>query len=141
MGAAEGELVQLGQVTYSNWGERDAEGERRRGLDAGDFYYKGTFIHGEPGQTLTLEINNVAGQVHNISIPGQAVDTDIPPDSARVNVDVTFPTSGGVQFFCKYHTARGMNGLLLVGDATPQSFAGPPAAGSPQPAASPSPAP
>jgi plastocyanin len=139
IGRGQGELVQLGQVTYANWGERDAAGERRRGLDAGDFYFKGTFIQGDPGQTLTFEINNVAGQVHNLSIPGQGVDQDIPPGGARVNVDVTFPVSGGVQFFCKYHTARGMNGLLLVGDTTPQAFAGAQPVTSPQPGASPSP--
>jgi plastocyanin len=94
-------------------------------MDAGDFYFKGTFIRGESGQELTLEIQNVADQVHNFSLPEQGLDQDIPPDSDRVDVDVRFPQSGGLQFFCKYHTARGMNGLLLAGQATPQSVASP----------------
>jgi hypothetical protein len=47
---------------------------------------------------------------------------------------VTFPQSGGLQFFCKHHTAQGMNGLLLVGDATPQSVGSPSPSPSPQPA-------
>ena len=118
-----GVLVQVGPVPYTFWGERNAHGEKTRTLDAGDFYFKGTFIRGDRGQTLTLEIQNVAEQFHNFSLPAQGLDQNIPPRTVRVNVAVTFPQSGGVQFFCKYHTAQGMNGMLLVGGATPQSIA------------------
>jgi len=128
-----GELVQIGPVTYANWGERYARRQIGLELDAGDFYFKGTFIRGEPRQTLTLVIDNVAIQVHNLSIPAQGVDHDIPAGSPRVSVDVTFPMTGAVQFFCKYHTARGMNGLLVVGDLPPQSMIGPSPVPSPQP--------
>jgi plastocyanin len=129
-----GELVQIGAVTYANWGERNARRETTRELDAGDFYFKGTFIRGEPGQKLTLAIDNVAGQIHNISIPAQGLDRDLPPSGPRVSVEVTFPMTGEVQFFCKYHTARGMNGLLLVGDVPPLSAVNPSPGPSPAPA-------
>jgi hypothetical protein len=56
-----GELVQIGPVTYANWGSRDARRALALKLDAGDFYFKGTFIRGDPGRTLTLAIDNVAG--------------------------------------------------------------------------------
>jgi plastocyanin len=46
------------------------------------------------------------------------VDKDIPP-TGKLLVEVTFPTSGVVPFFCKFHSARGMNGMLLTGDAKP----------------------
>ena len=129
-----GELVQIGSVTYANWGVRDAAGDPTRELDAGDFYFKGTFIQGEPGQELTLEIQNVAEQVHNISLPAQGIDQDIPPKSGRVDVEVTFPRTGEVQFFCKYHTARGMNGLLMIGNLPPITVVSPSPVPSPQPA-------
>jgi plastocyanin len=129
-----GELVQIGQVTYANWGERNVVGDTTLNLDAGDFYFSGTFIWGLPGQTLTLQIKNVAPQLHNISIPAQRVDRVIPAGSSRVNVEVTFPDSGSVQFFCKYYTARGMNGLLLVGDVPPRSAVIPSPVPSPAPA-------
>jgi plastocyanin len=129
-----GELVQIGPVTYANWGSRDARREIALELDAGDFYFKGTFIRGDPGRTLALAIDNVAGQVHNISIPAQGLDRDLPPSGPRVNVEVTFPASGQVQFFCKYHTARGMNGLLVVGDVPPLSAVSSSPVPSPQPA-------
>jgi plastocyanin len=126
-----GELVQLGPVTYANWGSRDARRELALQLDAGDFYFKGTFLRGDPGRTLTLAIDNVGGQVHNISIPAQGLDRDLPSSGPRVNVEVTFPMTGEVQFFCKYHTARGMNGLLVVGDLPLLSAASPSPAPSP----------
>jgi plastocyanin len=132
--AEEGELVQIGQIMYANWGSRDARDDDERELNAGDFYFKGTFLEGEPGQELTLEIQNVAEQVHNISLPAQGIDRDISPKSGRVNVEVTFPVTGVVQFFCKYHTARGMNGLLVVGDLPPLSAVSASPIPSPQPA-------
>jgi plastocyanin len=127
-----GELVQIGQLTYANWGVRDSIGSKTRTLDAGDFYFKGTFIQGEPGQKLTLLITNPSQQVHNFSIPAQALDQDIPPGPNRARVDVMFPVAGEVLFFCKYHTALGMNGLLLVGDPPPMSAVSPSLVPSPQ---------
>jgi plastocyanin len=38
-----------------------------------------------------------------------------------VVVEITFPSSGVVRFFCKFHMSRGMNGELLTGDAQPQA--------------------
>jgi len=32
-------------------------------------------------------------------------------------VNVTFPSSGVLAFFCKFHGALGMNGQLLTSDA------------------------
>jgi plastocyanin len=136
-----GQLIQIGQVTFADYGARDATKQTSRGLDAGDYYFKGTFISGRPGQALTLEIKNVGTVVHNFSIPAQRISQDIQPKSERVNVDVTFPESGAVQFLCNYHSAQGMNGLLLAGDATPQALASPQPGASPRPASSPSPSP
>ena len=113
-------MVQVGQVEYANWGHVDARDKETRPLAAGDFYFKETFIQGEPGQKLTLEIKNIAEQVHNFSISAQGLDRDIPPKSDRVDIAVIFPQNGGLQFFCKYHTALGMNGLLAVGGARPR---------------------
>ena len=116
-----GELVQIGSVTYADWGHRDARDGKIRALETADFSFKGTFIRGEPGQVLTMELKNVADQVHNFSIPAQGVNQDIPPKGhPPLNVSVTFPASGELQFLCKYHTAQGMNGQLRVGDDKPE---------------------
>ena len=48
-------------------------------LEADAYYFKPTFLQGAPGQKLTLEIENESGTLHNISMPEQQLDVDIPP--------------------------------------------------------------
>ncbi len=45
---------------------------------------------------------------------------DIRPEG-KVVVEVTFPPSGLVRFFCRFHSALGMEGELMTGNATPRS--------------------
>ena len=72
-----------------------------------------------------------SGTKHNFTVSQQTVDADLDP-KGKAQVTVTIPSSGVLQFFCEYHTGRGMNGELLAGSAAPQA---PPAA-SPKPASS-----
>jgi len=58
--------------------------------------------------------------LHSFTIPEQKLDMDIRPEG-KVVVEVTFPPSGVVHFFCKFHSALGMDGELLTGDAKPRS--------------------
>jgi YVTN family beta-propeller protein len=115
----EGQLIKLGALTFADHGTKDEKGQAELDLEADDYYFAPTFLRGEPGQKLTLEIENESGTLHNISLPEQHIDTDIPP-KGKVRVDVTIPPSGVVHFFCKFHRALGMHGELLAGDATPQ---------------------
>jgi YVTN family beta-propeller protein len=116
----EARSIKLGTLTFSDHGTTDVKGQGELDLEADDYYFAPTFLRGAPGQTLTLEIENESGTLHNFSIPDQHLDQDIPP-KGKVKVDVTIPPSGAVHFWCKFHTALGMNGELLAGDAAPQS--------------------
>jgi YVTN family beta-propeller protein len=93
-------------------------------LEADDYFFAPTVLHGEPGQPLTLAVENGSGTLHNFSIPELQIDQDIPP-RARAKVQVTFPSSGPVRFFCKLHAAMGMNGELRAGNAISQTKSGP----------------
>ena len=73
-----------------------------------------------PGQKLKVEIENESSTLHSFTIPEQNLDMDIPP-KGKVLVEVTFPPSGVVRFFCRFHSALGMDGELLTGDAKPGS--------------------
>ena len=73
-----------------------------------------------PGQKLKVEIENESSTLHSFTIPEQNLDMDIPPKGKAV-VAVTFPPSGVVRFFCKFHSALGMEGELLTGDSTPRN--------------------
>src|SRR5262249_15928553 len=110
-----------GTMTISDHGTLAVKGHKAIELEADEYYFKPTFLQGEPGQRLTLEIENESGTLHNISLPEQHLDMDIPP-KGKVMVEVVFPASGAVRFFCKFHEALGMHGALRVGDATPPAM-------------------
>ena len=117
---SKGQSITLGDLTFSDRGTRDAKGKGALELEADNYYFAPTFLRGTPGQKLRLEIENESSTLHNFSIPEQNIDVDI-PRKGKVTVEVTFPSSGAVRYFCKFHSTRGMNGELLTGDAKPQA--------------------
>jgi len=106
--------VRIGDVAYADHGTRDVTGRREVHLEADDYYFKPTFLRGTPGQTVTLEVENESGTLHNLSIPGLGIDRDLPP-RAKLKLTATFPASGTLAFHCKLHQALGMNGQLRAG--------------------------
>jgi plastocyanin len=116
--------VQLGSLTFNNHGLQDAKGKDEFELEVDDFYFEPTFIQGNPGQKLELEIENEGKVEHNFSLEAQQIDQNIAPDG-KIEVDVTFPQSGVVRFYCKFHAGQGMNGELLAGAAQPQPVSAP----------------
>ncbi len=128
-----GKPITLGNVTFNDHGTKDVKGKAEVELEADSKYFNPTFLRGTPGQKLTLKIENESQDLHSFTLPAQQVDKDFPA-KAKGEVAVTFPPSGVVRFFCKYHTGQGMNGELLAGDASPQPAAESiPASGTPPP--------
>ncbi len=113
-----GQSATPSKLTISDHGTKEVKGQAEMELEADGYYFAPTFLRGTPGQKLKLEIENESSTLHNISIPEQQIDKDIPP-KGKVMIEVTFPQSGVVRFFCKFHAALGMNGALLTGEATP----------------------
>src|SRR5262245_3768893 len=60
-------------------GTRDVRGKAEVHLEADDYYFEPTFLRGQPGQTVKLEIENESGTLHNLRLPAQGLDKDIPP--------------------------------------------------------------
>jgi YVTN family beta-propeller protein len=114
--SSKGKAVTLGGVTYADHGTKDARSLSKLELEADDYYFSPTFLRGTPGQKLALLVESEAGTLHNISIPALGIDQDVAP-KAKVQVNVTFPASGALAFFCKFHGPLGMNGQLLTGDS------------------------
>jgi YVTN family beta-propeller protein len=111
--SGESKSITLGGVTYADHGAKDVRNRSKLELEADDYYFSPTFLQGTPGQKLTLVVESEASTLHNISIPALGIDKDI-PYKGKVEVDVTFPASGTLAFFCKFHGALGMNGQLVV---------------------------
>ena len=99
---------------------KDVSGLAELDLEADEYYFEPAFLRGTPGQKLKLEIENESSTLHSFTIPEQKLDMDIPP-KGKVVVEVTFPPSGVVRFFCRFHSELGMDGELMTGNATPRS--------------------
>ena len=82
-------------------------------MEMDDDYFGPTVLRGEPGATVTIELENEGVRTHNFSIPGQHIDVDCGV-RARGDVEVTFPRSGVLLFRCKYGATSGMLGALKV---------------------------
>ena len=107
--------VTMNGVTYADHGTKDVRKLSKLEMEADDYYFGPTFLRGNPGQKLTLMIENEVSTLHNITIPALGIDQDILP-KGKVRLDVIFPASGVVTFSCKFHGPRGMAGMLKVGE-------------------------
>lgn len=85
---------------------------------------EGYLLTGTPGESLALHIVDTTHHLHNISIPDQGVNVDIPVDGA-VDVVVPFPAKGPTVYFWSYHDTEGQAGeLFTVSPQTRSSWTG-----------------
>jgi plastocyanin len=95
---------------------QDVAGESELDLELDDFYFEPTVLTGSAGETLTLDLENEGDTEHNFSLTDQGIDQDVEAGE-KAEVSVTFPDSGTLVFFCKYHQDMGMRGALRVSSA------------------------
>jgi plastocyanin len=108
----EGGTITIGSDTANDHGTKRVSGGSLE-VEQDDFYFEPTIIDGKAGQTVKLELKNEGKNLHNFSIASQGIDQDVNPDGSAT-VTVTFPKSGVLEFFCKFHRAQGMAGELKV---------------------------
>jgi plastocyanin len=111
---AEGGTITVAGMSANNHGTKDVSGESELDLELDDFYFEPTLLTGTAGQTVTIELENEGDAKHNFSLPDQAVDKDV-ESGQKAQVEVSFPDSGTLVFFCKYHQSMGMRGALRAG--------------------------
>jgi plastocyanin len=100
------------EATYH--GSTDVSGSSDFQLELDDFYFGPTVLEGAAGQRLTLTLHNEGGASHTFTIDG-AVDEELEPGAEGVTVDVTYPETGALVFYCRFHRGQGMLGALSVG--------------------------
>jgi plastocyanin len=87
-------------------------------VELGDYYFEPTILVGKPGAKVKLELTNNGELEHNINADvaqvGAAVplDQDVRSGGGKETVEVKFPDTGQLVFFCKYHEGDGMVGAL-----------------------------
>ena len=110
-GDAEGEAFDITQV--EDHGAADVSGQSETSLELDDFYFEPTVLMGEPGQTLSIELENEGATPHTFTIESADIDEELQPGD-KVETDVTFPDSGALTFICRFHAGQGMQGALSV---------------------------
>ena len=89
-------------------------GETSVVVSADDFAFDPATVDAEAGETLTLEIQNVGDAPHTFTVDELDIDEEI-PSGESIEVEVTVPDSGGVDFYCRFHEGRGMKGAIGAG--------------------------
>jgi len=60
-----------------------------------------------------VHVINVTPVLHNISIPGEGINIDIPSNGAA-DIVVTFPARGPTVYYCRFHADEGQAGELFT---------------------------
>ena len=107
--------VTIGGEEATNHGSVDVAGTEGVELELDDFYFGPTVLEGEAGQSLTLTLHNEGDAPHTFTIDESGVNEELSPGDQDVTVDVTFPDSGPLVFYCEFHRGQGMIGALSVG--------------------------
>ena len=112
-GEEEGGTITVGGEKANDHGSKGVSSEGQLDLELDDFYFEPTVLTGTAGESLTLHLENEGSTEHNFSVTDQGIDQDV-QDGGNADVTVTFPDSGTLVFFCKYHQDMGMRGALEV---------------------------
>jgi plastocyanin len=111
-GSDEGSKATVAGLEANDHGTKDVTGMDELEVEVDDYYFSPTVLKGDPGQQITLEITNETNSTeHNFTLADQALTRNI-EQSGTVRVKVTFPESGTLSFFCKFHKSIGMAGGL-----------------------------
>ncbi len=76
-----------------------------------------------PGHEVTIRISNDSWLHHTFTVPAAGIDVELGPGQ-DATIHLTLPRGSSFQFFCRFHHASGMHGLL-VGAPTTRPTGGP----------------
>lgn len=82
-------------------------------IEANDYYFTPTFVTAKPGQKFTVELQNNGTERHSFTSPANGIDLELPPGATR-SVTLTAPSTGSVEFHCRFHQSQGMQGAVYV---------------------------
>lgn len=112
-GGSGGGKKTIAGVPANDHGSKNVSGAEAE-VELDNFYFDPTVLHGKPGSQVTLELKNEGSTEHNFSIDSEKIDKDLEAGE-DAKVTVTFPRSGVLSFYCKYHKSMGMAGALAAG--------------------------
>ena len=82
-------------------------------MSAENYFFTPATLDGTAGHKLTITLTNDGSVPHNFSISDQNISVTLEAGQQK-DIQVAFPQSGSVQFFCVFHQSSGMVGALEV---------------------------
>jgi len=113
-GAEEQGTITIAGQEATNHGSEDVAAVSELEVEVDDFYFAPTVLEGEAGQALSLSLLNEGAAPHTFTIDDQDVDVQLGAGESG-QAEVTFPDSGALVFYCRFHVSGGMLGGLSVG--------------------------
>jgi plastocyanin len=110
-----GESVTIAGQEATSHGSAAVSGMDSIELELDDFYFEPTVLEGEAGQALSITMSNHGDAPHTFTVDELNVDHELQPGDETVSTEVTFPDSGALVFYCRFHADGGMLGGLSVG--------------------------
>jgi len=91
----------------------DVSGKSSTTMSAENYFFAPATLDGTAGQKLTITLTNDGSVPHNFSISDQNISVTLEAGQQK-DIQVAFPQSGSVEFFCVFHQSSGMVGALEV---------------------------
>jgi plastocyanin len=110
---ASGTVTIAGQEATAH-GSASVAGSDTLDVEVDDFYFEPTVLEGEAGQALTVNVANEGDAPHTFTVDELQIDQELQPGDSGT-VEVSFPDSGALVFYCRFHADGGMLGGLSVG--------------------------
>src|SRR5690348_9075442 len=98
--------------TVNNKGTTTASGGSIS-IQAGDFAFTPTYVKAPGGSTLKVSLKNTGQNEHTFTIDSLHVDKTLTP-GASMTVSVKVPSSGSLNFYCRFHRGVGMQGAIVA---------------------------
>jgi plastocyanin len=104
-------------ITATDRGSKDVSGATTATVDASNngstYFFSPTVLTGKGGQKLTVTVKDTGDREHTFTLADGSVDKTLQPGQTAT-VSVTFPGSGSLEFYCRFHKSLGMVGELTA---------------------------
>jgi plastocyanin len=80
-------------------------------VELDNFYFEPTFVKATAGAKLSVKLKNEGSAEHTFTIDSLGIDEDLQPDAEKT-IEITLPSSGTVNYYCRFHRASGMQGAF-----------------------------
>jgi plastocyanin len=83
-------------------------------IEMTDFAFDVVGVELSAGRQATIRVTNRGAVTHDLSIPAIDVSLDYEAGHSSNLIFIVPSQPGSIEFFCKYHRDRGMQGTLVV---------------------------